>query len=109
MAKGVTAIDHTLSGQDYLTQFAPEVQAAVRNYVAGNSMPTGNPRKGFTQAVKMIAQKYGEDTGVPVSDQKYVERRQYRNQLASGNSGVLTLAQRILRRRPSRITTIQRP
>jgi hypothetical protein len=38
------------------------VQAAVQNYVDGKSMPTGNPRKGFTQTVKMIAQKYGADT-----------------------------------------------
>lgn len=81
-------VDATLVGDDYLKQFPSEVQSAVRNYVRGDSMPTGNPRKGFTQAVKMIAQKYGEDTGIPVSDQKYVERRQYRNQLASGNSGV---------------------
>jgi hypothetical protein len=63
LAPGVKQIDSSLTGQDYLKQFSPEVQAAVQNYVDGKSMPTGNPRKGFTQTVKMIAQKYGADTG----------------------------------------------
>jgi hypothetical protein len=84
LAKGVSQIDHGLVGENYLTQFSPEVQAAVRNYVNGESMPTGNPRKGFTQAVKMIAQKYGQDIGFPADDTNYAERRKLRDQLASG-------------------------
>ena len=46
-------------------------------------MPTGNPRKGFTQTVKMIAQKYGADTGQSVDDATYSARRTMRNQLSS--------------------------
>jgi len=55
LASGVKQIDSNLTGSDYLKQFSPEVQAAVNNYIDGKSTPTGNPRKGFTQAVKMIA------------------------------------------------------
>lgn len=83
LAPGVKAIDSTLTGGDYLKQFSPEVQAAVQNYVDGKSMPTGNPRKGFTQAVKMIAQKVGADTGQSVDDTTYAARRTMRNQLSS--------------------------
>jgi hypothetical protein len=83
LAPGVKNIDSTLTGQDYLKQFSPEVQAAVQNYVDGKSMPTGNPRKGFTQAVKQIAQKYGADTGQSVDDATYSARRTMRNQLSS--------------------------
>jgi hypothetical protein len=83
LAPGVKAIDSSLTGQDYLKQFSPEVQAAVQNYVEGKSMPTGNPRKGFTQTVKMIAQKYGADINEPVDDATYSARRTMRNQLSS--------------------------
>jgi hypothetical protein len=83
LAPGVKSIDSSLTGTDYLKQFSPEVQAAVQNYVDGKSMPTGNPRKGFTQTVKMIAQKYGADNGQPVDDATYSARRTMRNQLSS--------------------------
>jgi hypothetical protein len=83
MADGVKQVDSSLKGQDYLNQFSPEVKAAVQNYVDGKSTPTGNPRKGFTQTVKMIAQKYGEDTGQSVDDTTYSARRTMRNQLSS--------------------------
>lgn len=83
LAPGVKQIDSSLQGQDYLKQFSPEVQAAVQNYVDGKSTPTGNPRKGFTQTVKMIAQKYGADTGQSVDDATYSARRTMRNQLSS--------------------------
>lgn len=83
LAPGVKGIDSSLTGADYLKQFSPEVQAAVENYVQGKSMPTGNPRKGFTQTVKMIAQKYGADTGQTVDDATYGARRTMRNQLSS--------------------------
>lgn len=83
LAPGVKSIDSGLTGADYLNQFSPEVKAAVENYVQGKSMPTGNPRKGFTQTVKMIAQKYGADTGQTVDDATYTARRTMRNQLSS--------------------------
>jgi hypothetical protein len=89
LAPGVTQVDQGKSGDDYLAQFSPEVQAAVKAYVGGESMPTGNPRKGFTQAVKMIAQKYGQDIGLPADDTTFAARRQMRNQLSSGGPSSL--------------------
>src|SRR5262249_50678639 len=78
LAPGVKQIDSSLTGDNYLKQFSPEVQSAVKAYVNGEAMPTGNPRKGFTQTVKMIAQKYGNDTGVQVDDAAFAERRKMR-------------------------------
>lgn len=85
LAPGVKQIDSNLSGAEYLKQFSPEVQAAVNDYIAGKSMPTGNPRKGFTQAVKMVAQKYGADIGQPADDTNFAERRKYRTELATNS------------------------
>lgn len=83
LAPGVKQIDSSLSGGDYLKQFSPEIQAAVQNYIDGKSTPTGNPRKGFTQTVKMIAQKVGADTGQSVDDASFAARKTMRNQLSS--------------------------
>lgn len=83
LAKGVNSINSDLVGKHYLDQFSPEVKAAVENYVGGQSLPTGNPRKGFTQAIKMIAQKYGQDIGLPADDTTYTARRAMRTQLSS--------------------------
>jgi hypothetical protein len=83
LAPGVKQIDSSLVGSDYLKQFSPEIQAAVQNYADGKSTPTGNPRKGFTQAVKMIAQKYGADTGQSIDDASFAARKTMRNQLSS--------------------------
>jgi hypothetical protein len=83
LAKGVSQVNSDLAGQDYLKQFSPEIQAAVRNYIEGKSMPTGNPRKGFTQAVKMIAQKTAADEGSSADDTTFAARRQMRNQLST--------------------------
>jgi hypothetical protein len=83
MANGVAKVDSSLTGDDYLKQFSPEVQSAVQNYVQGKTMPTGNPRSGFTNAVKMIAQKYGNDIGQPADDTNFAARRQMRTQLNS--------------------------
>ncbi len=80
-------INHNLAGEEYLAQFPPEVQSAVKNYVEGKSMPTGNPRKGFTQAVKMIAQKYGDEIGLPADDTSFAARRTMRTQLSSTTPG----------------------
>lgn len=86
LAPGVKSIDRTLSGDDYLNQFGPEVQAAVKSYIRGDVMPTGNARKDSiaTQA-KTIAQKYGQDMGIPVSDATYSQRRTYQSQLGSNS------------------------
>jgi len=83
LAPGVKQIDSSLTGKDYLAQFSPEIQASVQNYVDGKSTPTGNPRKGFTQTVKMVAQKYGLDIGQPVDDASFAARKTMRNQLSS--------------------------
>lgn len=89
LAKGVTAVDNSLMGTDYLNQFSPEVQAAVLDYRDGKSMPTGNPRAGYTQAIKMIAQKFGNDTGMPADDTTFAARRQMRTELSKGTPGSL--------------------
>ncbi len=83
LAKGIGQVDSSLAGEAYLKQFSPEVQAAVTDYVSGKTMPTGNARQGFTQAVKMIAQKYGNDIGAPADDTSFSARRTMRNQLSS--------------------------
>lgn len=84
-AKGVTAVDSDLVGDDYLKQFSPEVRAAVLNYIDGKTMPSGYSRPGFVQTVKAIAQKYSNDIGQPADDTTFVARRQMRNQLSSAN------------------------
>jgi len=83
LAPGVKQVDSSLKGPEYLAQFSPEVQQAAKDYVAGKAMPTGNPRKGFTQTVQMIARKYGADIGESVDDATYSARRTMRNQLSS--------------------------
>lgn len=84
LAQGVSQIDHTLSGDAYLNQFGPEIKAAVKSYMNGDVLPTGNPRMaGIANAAKTIAQKYGQDTGQPVSDSLYAEKRKYRTELGS--------------------------
>ncbi len=62
---GVGGVNADLVGEDYLKQFPPEMQDAVKNYVHGISAPSANARQGFTQAVKMAASKYGADIGMP--------------------------------------------
>lgn len=87
LAPGVKGIDHTLTGDAYLQQFSPEVQSAVKSYISGDTMPSGNPRQnGIANIAKTIAQKYGQDTGTPVSDALYSQRRTFRTQLASGSA-----------------------
>lgn len=84
LAPGVTEFNHNLTGDDYLNQFGPEVRSAVKAYINGDVMPTGNPRiQSIAQAAKTIAQKYGADMGIPVSDSLYSQRRTYRGQLGS--------------------------
>lgn len=87
LAPGIKSVDSNLAGDDYLKQFSPEVQSAVRNYVEGKSLPTGNPRQGFTQNIKMIAQKYGNDVGVPADDASFAARRTMLNDLNKTTPG----------------------
>lgn len=77
--------DHTKSGDEYLSQFSPEVQASAKDYIAGKSLPTS---KGADQVVKKIAQKYGADMGIDVSDQAYHQRKEWATSLANTKSGV---------------------
>lgn len=87
LAKDVKQVDPSLTGDAYLKQFSPEVVAAVNDYIGGRSMPTGNPRKGFTQTIKMIAQKYGSDIGVPADDASFSARRTLLNDLNKTTPG----------------------
>jgi hypothetical protein len=84
-AKGVTQINHELSGDAYLKQFSPEVQDAVKNYIAGRTMPTGRP--GFTQTVKQVATKYGADMNTPADDAAFSARKKMRDELAEAKPG----------------------
>lgn len=86
LAQGVPAVDQTKVGDDYLSQFSPEVQAGVKAYMRGDALPTG--RQQLAQTIKMIAQKYGEDTGVPANDQAYYQKKNFVTSLGNTNSGV---------------------
>lgn len=73
-------------GEDYLNQFSPEVKAATKAYLNGDVMPSGNPRmQGIANYAKTVAQKYGADMGIPVSDSLYAQRRAYRTQLGGSS------------------------
>jgi hypothetical protein len=74
-------IDSSKTGDDYLKQFPPEIQASVKDYIAGNKMPTGNPRR--TDIVRQIASKYGAEVGLPADDTAFSERRKMRTDLGA--------------------------
>lgn len=90
-------IDESLRGHDYLAQYPKNVQAAVKDYMDGLAQPVGNPRKGFAQVVRTIAQRVGNDIGMPVDEASFAARRKMRVDLnASGNStmgGIITNGQ----------------
>ncbi|HTF73257.1 MAG TPA: hypothetical protein VK620_02775, partial [Bradyrhizobium sp.] len=87
LAPGVSKFDSSLTGEDYLKQLSPEVQAAARAYINGDVMPSGNPRnQGIASFAKTVAQKYGMDVGQPVSDVTYAARRKMQTDLASSGS-----------------------
>lgn len=80
------AYNPNLSGDAYLAQFSPEVQAAAKAYINGDVLPSGNPRQqGIASQAKTIAQKYGADMGIPVSDSLYAEKRKYRTELGTNS------------------------
>lgn len=85
LAPGVK-FDSTKTGEDYLNQFSPEIKAAVKNYMNGDTMPTGNPRQnGIANFAKTVAQRYGADTGTPVSDALYNQKRQLQTDIGKGS------------------------
>jgi hypothetical protein len=90
LAPGVKQMDPSLQGDAYLQQFSPEVQSAAKAYINGDVLPTGNPRQqGLSNFAKTIAQKWGQDTGQPVSDITYAQKRKMQVDLASsGNSSM---------------------
>ncbi len=65
LAPGVKRIDGRLTGEKFLQQFAPDVQAAVRSAIAGRPLPDANQRPGFAQAIAAIARKYGRTVEPP--------------------------------------------
>lgn len=87
-AEGITpeTFDHSKVGDEYLSQFSPEMQAGVKAYLRGDSLPTGRQQQ--AQVIKQIAQKYGDDIGVPANDQAYYQRKNFVNSLGNTNSGV---------------------
>lgn len=87
-APGVTAqtFDHTKVGDDYLGQFSPEVQASVKSYLKGESLPAGN--KVPAQMLKMAAQKYGNDIGMSADDASIVQRKEWSKSIGNTSSGV---------------------
>jgi hypothetical protein len=88
----LSGIDPNKRGFDYLSQFPDEVQGAVRAYMAGGVLPSGNPRNnGIAAYAKQIAQKVANDVGNPdlADDTLYAERRRMRTDLgASGASSI---------------------
>lgn len=86
LAPGVSQYNPNLSGNEYLGQFSPEVQAAAKAYLNGDVLPSGNPRQqGIASQAKTIAQKYAADMGIPVSDALYAEKRKYRTELGTNS------------------------
>lgn len=90
LAEGVTGYNPDLPGDQYLEQFGPEVKAAIKSYVSGDTTPTGNPRmKSLATNIKLWAQTYGDKTGIPVSDATFSARRSFRTQLGSGSASAV--------------------
>lgn len=85
LAPGVK-YDPTLTGDAHLDQFSPEVKAAAKAYINGDVMPSGNPRmQSIGNYAKTLAQRWGAETGNPVSDSLYAQRRAYRTQLGGSS------------------------
>jgi hypothetical protein len=86
LAQGVT-YDPNKTGDDYMSQFSPEVKAAARAYMNGDVMPTGNSRnQSITTFAKTVAQKYGQDMGIQVNDSTYSGKRKLQTDLASSSN-----------------------
>ena len=63
LAPGVRRIDGALTGEKFLQQFSPEVQAAVKAMLDGRAPPVADQRPGFAQAIAAIARRYGQALG----------------------------------------------
>lgn len=87
-AQGITpeTFDHSKVGDEYLAQFSPELQAGVKAYLRGDSLPTGRQQQ--AQVIKQIAQKYGDDVGTPANDQAYYQRKTFTTSLGDTKSGI---------------------
>ncbi len=86
LAPGVSYLNSTATGDEYLKQFSPEVQAAAKAYLAGHIVPSGNPRQNaLASKAKEVAAKYAADKGVPFSDALFSEMRKYRTELGSNS------------------------
>lgn len=84
LAKGVKEYNSDLPAEEYMAQFSPEVQAAMRAYIRGDTMPTSNPRlKALATKVKEWSATYGDKAGIPVSDATFSEKRKFRTELGS--------------------------
>jgi hypothetical protein len=69
-----------MSQPDWFDQLPLTYQQAIKNYVGGQTMPTG--RGGFVQEIKLLAQKYGNDIGLPADDTTFNARKAMRNSLS---------------------------
>jgi hypothetical protein len=87
-APGITPqnFDHSKVGEEYLGQFGPEMQATVKNYLAGQSQLTGRQKE--QQAIKRVAQKYAADMGIPADDASLAQRKIWGNSLGDTTKGV---------------------
>ncbi len=84
LAPGVSYLNSNATGDEYLKQWSPEVQSAAKAYLAGNIVPTGNPRaNALASKAKEVAIKYSNDMGIPFSDARYAEMRKFRTELGS--------------------------
>jgi hypothetical protein len=87
LAPGVQQYNPALTGDQYLAQFGPEVQASIKAWLNGDVMPTGNPRiQSINTAAKTFAQKYAADMGIPFSDTTYNAKRKMQTDLASSSN-----------------------
>jgi hypothetical protein len=85
-AKGVSQIDSSKSGEDYLNQYSPEVKDAAKAWLRGDILPTGNARQQTIASLgKTVGIKYAADLGIPASDALYSEKRKYRTELGSNS------------------------
>lgn len=80
--------DSSLKGDDYLSQFVPEIQSAVKAYVDGRARPAGNSR-GWPVLIKAIAGKYGDDTGSPIDDATFGARQGMRRDMGKTAPGTI--------------------
>lgn len=87
-AKGVTdqTFDRTKTGDDYLAQFSPEVQADIKNRIQGQAaggFSRGKPE--VIQHIQMAAEKYAADMGIPMDPATLGQRMQYAKALTSNS------------------------